>query len=161
MASIHQQELMPKRISRRIFDAISLTGIVLMCVAVSNRSHEWLWATMIYWLPFIVISPALCISMSFIFDKLHNRILKVLNFCGLISFEIYLVHMSIIKEYSHIISSNEIISSNPVLGLMTGVVFILISIVGAKLLSIGVRKGVRMLSATTDYIISRLSVRVK
>ena len=64
----------------------------------------YLWTCALHWLPFILITPTLCILLAVFFEKLPMAIEKVLGFVGLMSYELYIVHCYFFKNYSDVIT---------------------------------------------------------
>lgn len=74
-----------------IFGAISL-------VTVHSLAPQYLWSHGLYWYPFILITPPLCIAISRIAmvlekAKVTKPLISFLSLCGNYSFELYLVHI--------------------------------------------------------------------
>ena len=88
----------------RIIWGIAVGGIVLLKLCFDFCSEQ-LWTHGLYWYPFILITPGICIFISmclaWIKKYKHLRwIKKALEFIGQYSFEIYLVHIPLF-EYVH------------------------------------------------------------
>lgn len=122
----------------RIIEFVSVIGIIIMIYAVSHYSHEYLWPKMIYWLPFTIIIPGVCIIMSKIIDCIPEIIGCVLSFLGGISLEIYLTHLLFLKSYINLIAESEILNST-ILSWMSGIGFILFSIMCGYIMSKGLK----------------------
>lgn len=63
----------------------------------------YLWTCALHWLPFILITPVLCILLAFFFEKLPIPIVKIFSFIGLMSYELYIVHCYFFKNYTDVI----------------------------------------------------------
>lgn len=76
------------------------------------RLHDKLWSYGLWWYPFIIIAPTICIYLSFI-SKLFEKntvgkiILKAFSFIGGYTFELFLVHKSIFNEVSDMIMEKQ------------------------------------------------------
>lgn len=71
---------------------------------------EYLWSHGLYWYPFIAITPALCLAISYILSlmekiKVLKPIVSFFSLCGNFSFELYLVHILLISCISALINS--------------------------------------------------------
>ena len=81
---------------------------------------QYLWSYGLYWYPFILLTPPLCLAISYLSmllekTKITKPIVSFLCLCGDYSFEIYLVHIMLIScistfirifdlsQYSHLI----------------------------------------------------------
>ena len=78
-----------------IIGAIALTVSVIFI-------PQYMWSCGIYWYPFILITPPLCLAISYISTllektKLTKPIISLLSLCGKYSFELYLVHILLIS----------------------------------------------------------------
>ena len=63
---------------------------------------QCLWSYGLYWYPFILITPPLCVAISciaIVFEKVRitRLIMSFLSLCGKYSFEIYLIHILLIS----------------------------------------------------------------
>lgn len=106
---------------------ISILGVIMMMYVVDKYTHDFLWSTMIYWLPFMIITPGLCLILTWSIEKVPCCIKNTLAFLGSISLEIYLAHILIQKSYF-----DWILGFNPlglhISSIISGIIFILISI---------------------------------
>lgn len=91
-----------KRWSKRI--AIILLAVVgiMLFVYYYYRDVNVLWLYGLWWYPFLLITPGLCYVLSLLFNFIQKIkglkiILVVLKCVGLASFEIYLLHIDIVK----------------------------------------------------------------
>ena len=55
----------------------------------------------LWWYPFILITPGLCFGMSWTLSKMPSTINKMLSTVGGLSFEIYLVHLLLMRIIEH------------------------------------------------------------
>ncbi len=51
----------------------------------------YLWTCALHWIPFIIITPILCIMLAFLFEKCHF-LESIFNKIGMISLELYIMH---------------------------------------------------------------------
>ena len=130
---------------------ISITGIIIMIYVVSIYSHEFLWAKMIYWLPFILVTPGFCLILSRIINILPKSVSGVLKFIGGISLEIYLTHMLFIKQYVRFIKESDAIHSSA-LNWISGIGFVIFSIVCGYILSIVLKSVMSRLNCVKSRI---------
>lgn len=87
--------------------AITVLGFVLLWVAF-HQFREYRWKNGLYWYPFIMITPGLCVGVSLLMNlfeksKFTSWIVKVLSFIGKYSFEIYLTHILIFDSVGYMI----------------------------------------------------------
>lgn len=71
-------------------------AVLLMCI---YRYPETLWAYGTWWYPYLLITPGLCYTLSFVFElgeriKVGRVVLFPLKWIGQASFEIYLIHIA-------------------------------------------------------------------
>ena len=76
--------------------------------------EDYLWKLGLYWYPFILITPGLCVILSLFIHAFESRhwcewIQKVLSVIGEYSFEIYLVHLLIFEITTYLIEEMQII----------------------------------------------------
>ena len=84
-------------------------GAVSLMAAFSFFS-EHLWSHGLYWYPFILITPPLCIAISYVSmllekTKATKLLVSFLSLCGNYSFELYLVHILLISCISILINA--------------------------------------------------------
>lgn len=72
---------------------LSIIGLFLMEFC-NLYARNLLWDYGLYWYPFILITPGMCIFISSLFDKLE-KIDLIISYIGKHSYEIYLVHVSL------------------------------------------------------------------
>lgn len=73
-------------------------------------ANQYLWSYGLYWYPFILITPALCLAISYICmilekTKATTKIVRLLSLCGDYSFELYLIHILIFAIIPKVTSS--------------------------------------------------------
>lgn len=66
---------------------------------------NFLWTCSLYFLPFIFITPILCIIIAQMFNKLPPYIPTFFSKIGIISLELYLVHEYLYKNLAHILEN--------------------------------------------------------
>lgn len=71
-----------------------------------NYFQNYLWTCSLYWLPYIVITPVLCIILAWLFDRFPNIINRVFTKVGSISFELYVMHIFVFEHMEKILSDN-------------------------------------------------------
>lgn len=93
-------------------EAVILAIAFIAGVAILLSSYffatPYLWSYGLYWYPFILITPPLCLGISYISmllekAKFTKPIVRVLSVCGNYSFEIYLVHIPLFSILSALI----------------------------------------------------------
>jgi peptidoglycan/LPS O-acetylase OafA/YrhL len=72
-------------------------------------AYQYLWSYGLYWYPFILITPPLCLAISYICmilekSKATTKIVGFFSLCGDYSFELYLVHMLMFAIIPSVIS---------------------------------------------------------
>ncbi len=80
-----------------LYAGCSILGIALL-VLFQTLFHNYMWSHGLYWYPFILITPGLCIAISLLMHLLdRNKCGRIVVLCldkiGQYSFEIYLVHI--------------------------------------------------------------------
>lgn len=68
--------------------------------------QDYLWTCSLYWLPYIIITPALCIILAWLFDRFSNSINRVFTKIGSISFELYVMHIFVFEHMEKILSDS-------------------------------------------------------
>lgn len=76
------------------------------------KLHDELWNYGLWWYPFIITAPTICLYLSFISKQLEKKsvgqkILKAFSFIGSYTFELFLVHMFVFKEVSRMIMERQ------------------------------------------------------
>lgn len=76
------------------------------------KLHDELWNYGLWWYPFIITAPTICLYLSFISKQLEKKsvgqkILKAFSFIGSYTFELFLVHMFVFKEVSSMIMERQ------------------------------------------------------
>ena len=106
-----EKELKGKCIFLHIITMIVGVGIYFLF---QFEFTDYLWKYGLYWYPFILITPGMCIIISLAMSFLERCkwcgwISKILTLIGNYSFEIYLVHMLIFKGTKYLIETKSII----------------------------------------------------
>jgi peptidoglycan/LPS O-acetylase OafA/YrhL len=93
-----------KKISSRNIIVLIVAFIfgLISILAFKKSASSYLWSYGLYWYPFILIAPPLCIAISGISmllkkNKWTRPIISFLSLCGDYSFEMYLVHILLIE----------------------------------------------------------------
>ncbi|MBQ8057557.1 MAG: acyltransferase [Ruminococcus sp.] len=86
-----------------------IAGFVLLWVSFEYLS-DYRWNNGLYWYPFILITPGLCVCLSFIMSlldksKFTSWIVSLLSLVGKYSFEVYLVHILIYDSVNYMINN--------------------------------------------------------
>lgn len=89
-----------------LMPAISTLTLLFTYIMVNKFSWNTLWITGLLWIPFIIITPGLCILLSYIFNKVGKTICKIFKFIGNLSFEVYLVHIIVLNHYRDMFNNN-------------------------------------------------------
>lgn len=76
------------------------------------KLHDELWNYGLWWYPFIITAPTICLYLSFISKQLEKKsvgqkILKAFSFIGSYTFELFLVHVFVFKEVSRMIMERQ------------------------------------------------------
>ena len=76
------------------------------------KLHDELWNYGLWWYPFIITAPTICLYLSFICKQLEEKsagqkILKAFSFIGSYTFELFLVHLFVFKEVSSMIMERQ------------------------------------------------------
>ena len=76
------------------------------------KLHDELWNYGLWWYPFIITAPTICLYLSFICKQLEKKsagqkILKAFSFIGSYTFELFLVHLFVFKEVSSMIMERQ------------------------------------------------------
>lgn len=93
--------------------AAFLAGGFMLAVSF-KYAPKYLWSHGLYWYPFVLLTPPLCMAISFcllLLEKVNaaRPLLRFLSLCGSYSFELYLVHallFSLIPLYADKFSSS-------------------------------------------------------
>lgn len=92
-----------KILSKHIVGATAMFLIGLLVLLSSYAiAPQLMWSHGLYWYPFILIAPPLCMAISYVLSRIERiRILKpiitFLSLCGNYSFELYLVHIGLLS----------------------------------------------------------------
>lgn len=89
-------------------------GIILFtCI---KQYSDYLWSHGLWWFPFILITPGICLTLSLIAEysknKLARTIVHILSYIGGITFELYLTHIFIFNTIDQLIGSDYLHDSN-------------------------------------------------
>lgn len=93
-----------------IFGLAFVTGII--CLMLSCKYYfSFLWSHGLYWYPFILITPPLCMLISYLMsilekNKITQKFVALLSCIGDYSFEIYLLHIPLVEIIRIIIARN-------------------------------------------------------
>lgn len=90
-----------------------LLSLLLVCM----KFTDYLWNYGLYWYPFLLITPGVCLFISILLNKMiKTRIGKGIYSClysiGKCSFEIYLIHIFFIEIYLHFVDIGILEKSN-------------------------------------------------
>lgn len=101
---------------------------------------DYLWDYGLHWYPFILITPGLCIAISFILNALKEKRIgrffdRVLSAVGKHSFEIFLMHLLVFEITQYLVSTKMLIPHNDLVWFAA----ILVSIAGSLLLKLVTR----------------------
>ena len=96
---------------------ILATAAFLMGAVALVASYLWfpqyLWSKALYWYPFILMTPPLCIAISYLAallekTKFTKPIVSFLSICGDYSFELYLMHIMVITLLSILVAKYDL-----------------------------------------------------
>lgn len=77
----------------------SFVGLISIVLLSNYFPNSTLWNYGFFWYPFILITPGLCILITFALDALRLSVInKVLAFFGTISLELYLLHIKLFEK---------------------------------------------------------------
>lgn len=116
-----EQDVTPKTVW--CFVAMAFAGACLLFAA--HRCLEaYLWSHGLYWYPFMLIAPGICVTLSFLLHSLRGnafgRILNsILSTLGVYSFEIYLVHAMLFEIIRHMIAPLGWFADTPIIWLLS------------------------------------------
>lgn len=98
--------------------ALDLVGIVgwIILIHTYHYRYDYMFEYGMWWYPFILITPGLCITVSMICELLENTIVgrclvKGMSYIGQNTFELYLVHIFLFAEVENKIVNEEIVNS--------------------------------------------------
>ena len=85
-----------------------ISGFVLLWIAF-HQLKDYRWTHGLYWYPFILITPGLCVCLSLVSSlldkcKATSWIVSILSIIGKYSFEIYLTHILIIDSVNYLVN---------------------------------------------------------
>ena len=90
-----------------LISGISILTLLFTYIMVSKYNWNTLWITGLLWLPFIIITPGLCILLSYFFDKAGNLVRKIFKFIGNLSLEVYLLHIIVLNHYHNLFNDDQ------------------------------------------------------
>ena len=91
-----------KRIKLHHFLFIGISAIIMLLIF-KKYFPNYLWNLGLYWYPFILITPTFCVIIAIFLEKLSsNNLNSFLRFFGLISLELYLLHIKIFEKSQNI-----------------------------------------------------------
>lgn len=103
-----------KKITPKFMTAALLLSAISMAAffVCFFKLHDELWDYGLWWYPFIITAPTICICISLICKKLENnsvgkKILGAFSFVGSYTFELFLVHKFIFNEVSDMIMAKQ------------------------------------------------------
>lgn len=113
---------------------VMLVGIAIYFVF-RFEFEDYLWKFGLYWYPFILVTPGICIIISLVMEyvkkyKWLRWIEYLLNFIGNYSFEIYLVHILVFEVTTYLIETIQVIPNTNI----TWAISIAIVVIGCFLL---------------------------
>ena len=108
----------------RLFVAVAIISLLALYVFI-NYLPEYLWTCSLYFVPFIVITPVLCMFLAYAF-KLSGKLNVIFSYFGVFSLEIYLCHESIFELVS--------MASTPVGKIILSLLVVVLSLVCARIL---------------------------
>lgn len=95
---------------------IALAGGVIILFLVFLKYSWTLWDYGMYWYPFILITPGLCLAISYFCKILSDSpcriVITVLEYCGKRSFELFLVHIFFMDIYDFLLARKYFNESN-------------------------------------------------
>lgn len=100
--NLYINNVRPIRIVAMILFVLAILSLFIFI----NYFDAYLWTCSLYWLPYIVITPILCMILASLFDKLPNVINKVFAKVGTISFELYIMHIFVFEHIEKRLSDN-------------------------------------------------------
>ena len=100
-----------------------VVSIVLMIIGIIGLKFcythyaKYLWSYGLYWYPFILITPGLCILISLICSYIDSKkqgkyVIKLFDCIGQNTFEVYLVHILIFEIIKNMVKNGKLINSN-------------------------------------------------
>lgn len=120
--------------SRRILEITAVIGCIVYVWLMNSYTYRFLEDTMLKWYPLILIVPGFCLLFSRMLDKMPRGVSVVLGFIGGISLEIYLFQVVMLLPCGSFVAGCDMLSS-PLMQWLSGVVFILLSVLAGYLLS--------------------------
>ncbi len=107
------------RVTKKSFVVYIVTMLLgfLLLYLVFNHYRDYRWTHGLYWYPFILVTPGLCVCISCAMTfldriKAASFVSKGLSFVGKYSFEIYLVHILVYDTVNYLIESSVLPSTD-------------------------------------------------
>lgn len=87
---------------------ISIIGMALLLFLKSRLTYEQMWLLGMFWYPFILLVPGLCLGISLICQLLEKTspgrfTVKLLDYLGSKTFSVYLVHIFVLDIFSNVL----------------------------------------------------------
>ena len=100
-----------------------LAGVLMLGFFFEYFPGKYRWPYGLYWYPFILLTPPLCVIISYISlllekCKITKVLLRLLDLCGSYSFEIYLLHIALITIITKLIEKMNFEKTNLVIWLV-------------------------------------------
>ncbi|MDO4748518.1 MAG: acyltransferase [Eubacteriales bacterium] len=129
-----------------VYLLVSIAGFILLWMSFEHFS-DYRWTHALYWYPFILITPGLCVCVSVVMNlldksKVTSIIPKIFSFIGKYSFEIYLTHILIFDSVGYMVNSGTLPNEK------TTYILALVSVPFACAILFLITKGVTKLSST-------------
>lgn len=93
---------------------IVLSALVSLCILYYTQqlySYIFLQNTGLSNYPFILLAPSMCLLLPSLFCKAHKLFNQGLSFLGMISLELYLVHIKILRYFPNLWTSSSTVDS--------------------------------------------------
>ena len=74
---------------------LAIVGLLLVGILYLFVPFNYMWNLALFWYPFILITPGLCLFLATLFSKSFGWLKRTLSFLGGISLELYLVHFNL------------------------------------------------------------------
>lgn len=92
-----------------VYLLVAIAGFILLWLSFEHF-RDYRWSHALYWYPFILITPGLCVAVSLVMNlldknKVTSLIPKALSFVGKYSFEIYLTHILIFDSVGYMVKA--------------------------------------------------------
>lgn len=85
-----------------VFGAVALVLGIIILLFLYLFARKYMWSYGLYWYPFVIITPPLCLAISYVSMflervRISKPVISVLSLCGDYSFELYLVHILVFQ----------------------------------------------------------------